>query len=60
MIFLSLIYPSSIMHDSYRVWQEAELNDRKIGKLCDYASKNPLRIPKVNSFSKVFYFLHHL
>ncbi|XP_061340367.1 protein SEMI-ROLLED LEAF 2 [Gastrolobium bilobum] len=22
-------------------------NDRKIGKLCDYASKNPLRIPKI-------------
>ncbi|KAJ8755491.1 hypothetical protein K2173_019289 [Erythroxylum novogranatense] len=27
--------------------QEAEANDRKIGKLCDYASKNPLRIPKI-------------
>ncbi|KAL2328854.1 hypothetical protein Fmac_022281 [Flemingia macrophylla] len=27
--------------------QEAEPNDRKIGKLCDYASKNPLRIPKI-------------
>ncbi|MED6160367.1 hypothetical protein PIB30_050822 [Stylosanthes scabra] len=27
--------------------QEAELNDRKIGKLCEYASKNPLRIPKI-------------
>ncbi|KAK7262578.1 hypothetical protein RJT34_30152 [Clitoria ternatea] len=27
--------------------QEADLNDRKIGKLCDYASKNPLRIPKI-------------
>ncbi|XLU19482.1 hypothetical protein S245_055548, partial [Arachis hypogaea] len=27
---------------------EAELNDRKIGKLCEYASKNPLRIPKIN------------
>lgn len=25
----------------------AELNDRKIGKLCEYASKNPLRIPKI-------------
>ncbi|TYJ12446.1 hypothetical protein E1A91_A11G350900v1 [Gossypium mustelinum] len=22
-------------------------NDRKIGKLCEYASKNPLRIPKI-------------
>ncbi|KEH30318.1 protein SEMI-ROLLED LEAF 2 isoform X1 [Medicago truncatula] len=27
--------------------QVAEPNDRKIGKLCDYASKNPLRIPKI-------------
>ncbi|RYR30373.1 hypothetical protein Ahy_B01g055150 isoform B [Arachis hypogaea] len=30
--------------------KEAELNDRKIGKLCKYASKNPLRIPKVILF----------
>ncbi|CAJ2660996.1 unnamed protein product [Trifolium pratense] len=27
--------------------QAAELNDRKIGKLCEYSSKNPLRIPKI-------------
>ncbi|XP_031381581.1 protein SEMI-ROLLED LEAF 2 isoform X2 [Punica granatum] len=27
--------------------QEIEPNDRKIGKLCEYASKNPLRIPKI-------------
>ncbi|KAK7402232.1 hypothetical protein VNO78_14329 [Psophocarpus tetragonolobus] len=27
--------------------QVAEPNDRKIGKLCEYASKNPLRIPKI-------------
>ncbi|CAI8592213.1 unnamed protein product [Vicia faba] len=27
--------------------QVAELNDRKIGKLCEYASRNPLRIPKI-------------
>ncbi|RYR58264.1 hypothetical protein Ahy_A05g023911 [Arachis hypogaea] len=26
--------------------REAELNDRKIRKLCEYASKNQLRIPK--------------
>ncbi|XP_061353588.1 protein SEMI-ROLLED LEAF 2-like [Gastrolobium bilobum] len=24
-------------------------NDRKIGKLCDYAARNPLRIPKITS-----------
>ncbi|KAI8536886.1 hypothetical protein RHMOL_Rhmol10G0291400 [Rhododendron molle] len=31
-------------------WQDKEvkeLNDRKISKLCEYASRNPLRIPKV-------------
>lgn len=28
-------------------FQEEGANDRKIGKLCDYAAKNPLRIPKV-------------
>ncbi|CAL0322107.1 unnamed protein product [Lupinus luteus] len=27
--------------------QAAQPNDRKIGKLCEYASKNPLRIPKI-------------
>ncbi|KAM5570144.1 protein SEMI-ROLLED LEAF 2 [Rosa sericea] len=27
--------------------QDAEPNDRKIGKLCEYARKNPLRIPKI-------------
>lgn len=29
------------------VSQDEVPNDRKIGKLCEYASKNPLRIPKV-------------
>ncbi|XP_017648959.1 protein SEMI-ROLLED LEAF 2 isoform X1 [Gossypium arboreum] len=29
--------------------QDAEPNDRKIGKLCEYASRNPLRIPKITS-----------
>ncbi|CAN6485446.1 unnamed protein product [Victoria cruziana] len=27
--------------------QEVEINDRKIAKLCEYASKNPMRIPKI-------------
>ncbi|BBG93601.1 ARM repeat superfamily protein, partial [Prunus dulcis] len=27
--------------------EDAEPNDRKIGKLCEYALKNPLRIPKI-------------
>ncbi|RWV90454.1 hypothetical protein GW17_00047341, partial [Ensete ventricosum] len=26
--------------------QDEEPNDRKIGKLCEYTSRNPLRIPK--------------
>ncbi|GMP78576.1 hypothetical protein CsSME_00034475 [Camellia sinensis var. sinensis] len=30
--------------------QDAEPNDRKIGKLCEYASKNPLRIPKITEY----------
>ncbi|KAH1047138.1 hypothetical protein J1N35_037922 [Gossypium stocksii] len=29
--------------------QDAEPNDRKIGKLCEYALRNPLRIPKITS-----------
>lgn len=28
---------------------EEEPNDRKIGKLCEYAAKNPLRIPKITN-----------
>ncbi|KAI4364308.1 hypothetical protein MLD38_020418 [Melastoma candidum] len=36
--------------------QEAELNDRKIGKLCEYASRNPLRIPQItNQLEQRFY-----
>ncbi|KAI4325649.1 hypothetical protein MLD38_031030 [Melastoma candidum] len=27
--------------------QDEEPNDRKIGKLCEYASKNPMRVPKI-------------
>ncbi|KAI4386518.1 hypothetical protein MLD38_004446 [Melastoma candidum] len=27
--------------------QDEEPNDRKIGKLCEYAAKNPMRIPKI-------------
>ncbi|GAB4843853.1 hypothetical protein Ancab_013815 [Ancistrocladus abbreviatus] len=29
--------------------QDEEPNDRKIGKLCEYAAKNPLRIPKITN-----------
>ncbi|KAA3465198.1 Armadillo-type [Gossypium australe] len=29
--------------------QEEGPNERKIGKLCEYASKNPLRIPKIST-----------
>ncbi|CAI9777038.1 unnamed protein product [Fraxinus pennsylvanica] len=38
---LSEIFPRS---------QDAEPNDRKIGKLCEYASRNPLRIPKITDY----------
>ncbi|KAG0481879.1 hypothetical protein HPP92_009963 [Vanilla planifolia] len=30
--------------------QDEEPNDRRIGKLCDYAAKNPLRLPKITSY----------
>ncbi|XP_055836227.1 protein SEMI-ROLLED LEAF 2 isoform X2 [Solanum dulcamara] len=30
--------------------QDAEPNDRKIIKLCEYASRNPLRIPKITEY----------
>ncbi|XP_059291448.1 protein SEMI-ROLLED LEAF 2 isoform X1 [Lycium ferocissimum] len=30
--------------------QDAEPNDRKIVKLCEYASRNPLRIPKITEY----------
>ncbi|KAJ9537411.1 hypothetical protein OSB04_030144 [Centaurea solstitialis] len=30
--------------------QNAEPNDRKVGKLCEYACKNPLRIPKITDY----------
>ncbi|CAL1365952.1 unnamed protein product [Linum trigynum] len=36
-----------LLSDIFPRNQEAEPNDRKIGKLCEYASKNPLRIPKI-------------
>ncbi|KAG9145043.1 hypothetical protein Leryth_018334 [Lithospermum erythrorhizon] len=37
-----------LMSDIFRS-AEGEPNDRKISKLCEYASKNPLRIPKITS-----------
>lgn len=52
---LNLLY--AYLFSNY-ICQDAEPNDRKIGKLCDYASKNPLRIPKVStSFSFLFFSL---
>ncbi|XP_061357545.1 protein SEMI-ROLLED LEAF 2-like isoform X2 [Gastrolobium bilobum] len=40
----------NLLADIFPRNQEAEPNDRKIGKLCDYASKNPLRIPKITDY----------
>ncbi|GFP92232.1 protein efr3 homolog b [Phtheirospermum japonicum] len=36
-----------LISDIFPRSQEEEPNDRKIGKLCEYAAKNPLRIPKI-------------
>ncbi|KAI8002825.1 hypothetical protein LOK49_LG08G02081 [Camellia lanceoleosa] len=39
-----------LLADIFPRSQDAEPNDRKIGKLCEYASKNPLRIPKITEY----------
>ncbi|XP_072952625.1 protein SEMI-ROLLED LEAF 2-like [Typha angustifolia] len=39
-----------LLADIFPRSQEEEPNDRKIGKLCEYASKNPLRIPKITNY----------
>nr|XP_016449644.1 PREDICTED: uncharacterized protein LOC107774580 isoform X3 [Nicotiana tabacum] len=36
-----------LISDIFTRSQEEEPNDRKIGKLCEYAAKNPFRIPKI-------------
>ncbi|KAL2225947.1 uncharacterized protein LOC105159750 isoform X2 [Sesamum indicum] len=36
-----------LISDIFPRSQEEEPNDRKIGKLCEYAAKNPMRIPKI-------------
>ncbi|KAK9287696.1 hypothetical protein L1049_016134 [Liquidambar formosana] len=38
-----------LLADIFPRSQDAEPNDRKIGKLCEYALKNPLRIPKITN-----------
>ncbi|XP_019186681.1 PREDICTED: uncharacterized protein LOC109181388 isoform X2 [Ipomoea nil] len=38
-----------LISDIFPKSQEEEPNDRKIGKLCEYAAKNPLRIPKITA-----------
>ncbi|KAL2530073.1 ARM repeat superfamily protein [Forsythia ovata] len=39
-----------LLSDIFPRSQDAEPNDRKIGKLCEYASRNPLRIPKITDY----------
>uniref|UniRef100_A0A5B7APT7 ARM repeat superfamily protein n=1 Tax=Davidia involucrata TaxID=16924 RepID=A0A5B7APT7_DAVIN len=39
-----------LLADIFPRSQDAEPNDRKIGKLCEYALKNPLRIPKITDY----------
>ncbi|KAL2464669.1 Uncharacterized protein Fot_52625 [Forsythia ovata] len=38
-----------LIADIFPRTQDGEPNDRVIGKLCEYATKNPLRIPKITS-----------
>ncbi|XP_042000565.1 protein SEMI-ROLLED LEAF 2-like [Salvia splendens] len=45
-----------LISDIFPRSQDEEVNERKIGKLCDYAAKNPLRIPKIaDSLEQKFY-----
>ncbi|XP_039116167.1 protein SEMI-ROLLED LEAF 2-like isoform X2 [Dioscorea cayenensis subsp. rotundata] len=39
-----------ILYEIFPRSQDEEPNDRKIAKLCEYASKNPLRIPKITDY----------
>ncbi|KAK8952049.1 hypothetical protein KSP39_PZI003664 [Platanthera zijinensis] len=39
-----------LLADIFPLSQDEEPNDRKISKLCEYASKNPLRIPKITVY----------
>ncbi|AES87954.1 hypothetical protein MtrunA17_Chr4g0019461 [Medicago truncatula] len=39
-----------LLADIFPRTPEEEPNDRKISKLCEYASKNPLRVPKITSY----------
>lgn len=39
-----------LLADIFPRSQNAEPNDRKVGKLCEYACKNPLRIPKITDY----------
>ncbi|KAM7267283.1 hypothetical protein ACFE04_009449 [Oxalis oulophora] len=39
----------TLLGDIFPKYPGEEVNDRKINKLCEYAAKNPLRIPKVQA-----------
>ncbi|XP_074591589.1 protein SEMI-ROLLED LEAF 2-like isoform X2 [Curcuma longa] len=39
-----------LLADIFPRSQEEEPNDRQISKLCEYASRNPLRIPKITTY----------
>ncbi|CAN6454749.1 unnamed protein product [Victoria cruziana] len=39
-----------LLADIFPKSQDEEPNDRKIGKLCEYAVKNPLRVPKITDY----------
>lgn len=45
-----------LLADIFPKNQEIEPNDRKIGKLCEYVSKNPLRVPKITEYLEQRYY----
>jgi len=48
-----------IISEIYQLPPDGEPNDRRIGKLCDYVSRNPTRIPKVTLSTSTPFFIEN-
>ncbi|XP_062207771.1 protein SEMI-ROLLED LEAF 2-like isoform X2 [Phragmites australis] len=45
-----------IIAEIYQLPPDGEPNDRRIGKLCDYVSRNPARIPKITEYLELRFY----
>ncbi|OEL23424.1 hypothetical protein BAE44_0015556 [Dichanthelium oligosanthes] len=45
-----------IISEIYQLPPDGEPNDRRIGKLCDYVSRNPTRIPKITEYLELRFY----